>query len=185
MTASEWSLLGLATIVLLLILRWIGWRRHVAADRAWLPQELQDAELAYAEQRFRAKEPIDLVARVDRVYRHRNGVMTLVELKTREINRVYLADVIELSAQRFALEAHTREPVALQAYVLVQQAGQRQKTPHRVTLLAHEEVVKLARRREAILGGMATPQYTKWAKLCRQCAFKYQCKPPSVNKRKN
>lgn len=171
----------MATIILLLILRWIGWRRHVAADRAWLPQELQDAELAYAEQRFQAKGSIELVARVDRVYRHRNGVMTLVELKTRDVNRVYLADVIELSAQRFALQAQTREAVAAQAYVLVQQPGGQQKSPHRVMLLAHDDVVALVKRREAILAGIAAPLYTSWPKLCRQCAFRQQCQSSIVN----
>lgn len=182
---SEWGLLGLAAILLLLVLHWVGRKCNVAKERGWLPRELQDAELAYAEQRFRAKGLVALVARVDRVYRQQNGVLTLVELKTRQANRVYFADVIELSAQRFALEAQTREPVARQAYVLVQQPGCQQKTPHRVTLLAHDEVVALVKRREAILAGIAAPQYTRWPKLCRQCAFRQQGKPPLVNGRKN
>lgn len=185
MTASGWSLLGLAAIVLLLVLHWVGRKRHATIERAWLPRDLQDAKLAYAEQRFQGKAPVALVARVDRAYRLQNGVMTLVELKTRHANRVYLADVIELSAQRYALEAQTREPVARQAYVLVQQTGRKQKTPHRVNLLAHDEVVTLVKRREAILAGIAEPQYTRWPKLCRQCAFKQQCKPTLVNDRKN
>ncbi|RJG00600.1 PD-(D/E)XK nuclease family protein [Noviherbaspirillum sedimenti] len=185
MTVSGWSLLGLAAIVLLLILRWIGRTCRVATERAWLPQDLRDAELAYAEQRFRAKVPVALGARVDRAYRHLNGVMVLVELKARHANRVYFSDVVELSAQRYALESHTGEPVARQAYVLVQQAGQLQKVPHRVTLLAHDEVVALVKRREAILIGMVEPQYSRWPKLCRQCAFRQQCKSPSVNQRKN
>jgi len=121
--ASGWSLLGLAAIVLLFVLHWVGRERHAAIEGPWMPRDLQDAELAYAEQRFLAKAPVALVARVDRAYRLQNGVMTLVELKTRHVNRVYLDDVIELSAQRYALEAHTRATVALQAYVLVQQTG--------------------------------------------------------------
>lgn len=186
MTASGWRLLGLAAIVvLLLVLHWIGRTRRVATERAWLPRDLQDAELAYAERRFRAKAPVALVARVDRAYRQRNGVLMLVELKTRPANRVYLADVIELSAQRYALEAHTRETVARQAYVLVQQTGRTQKTPHRVTLLAHDEVMALVKRREALLAGRADPLYTKWPQLCRQCAFKQPCKSSIDNDRKN
>lgn len=92
----------------------------MAAERAWLPRELLVAELVYAEQLFRATGPVALVARVDRVYRQPNGVMTLSELKTRHANRIYFSDVIELSAQRMALAAHTRLPVARRAYVLVQ-----------------------------------------------------------------
>ncbi|HCY63264.1 MAG TPA: hypothetical protein DHV59_10635 [Oxalobacteraceae bacterium] len=181
MTASGWSLLGLAAIVLLLVLHWGGRKHDATIERAWLPRDLQDAELAYAEQRFQAKAPVALVARVDRAYRQKNSLLTLVELKTRHANRVYFADVIELSAQRYALQAHIRETVARQAYVLVQQTGHPQKTPHLVTLLAQDEVVALVKRREAILAGMVEPQYTRWPKLCRQCAFRQQCRPAIVN----
>lgn len=53
-----------------------------------------------------------LVARVDRGYRGRNGLITLVELKTRRRDR-YLSEVIALSAQRVALAGETGEPVAV------------------------------------------------------------------------
>ena len=130
----------------------------------------------YAEQVFRVTRPIPVVAKSDRGYRHRNGLITLVELKTRHVDRVYFSDVIELSVQRFALEAQTKEPVAPHAFVLIQQAGSRRKKSHRVELLTHAEVMALAARREAILAGRVAPQYACSEGLCDRCAFKLECK---------
>lgn len=176
MPLSELALLALAVVAMLILVRWL-WRIHaIAAERAWRPRELQDTELVYAEQVFRARRPVPIVAKLDRGYRHRNGLITLVELKTRHVDRVYLSDVIELSAQRFALEAQTKEPVAPHAFVLIQQAGSKKKKSHRVELLTHAEVIALAARREAILAGEVSPQYACSGGLCDRCAFKVECK---------
>ena len=45
--------------------------------------------------------------------------MTLVELKTRKADKVYVSDIIELSAQRFALSIQTGELVNATGYVAV------------------------------------------------------------------
>lgn len=185
MTFNGLSLFGLAAIALVILVRWIGRIRSVAAERAWRPRELLNAEIVYAEQVFRANRPVSVVAKLDRGYRHRNGLITLVELKTRRADRFYLSDVIELSAQRFALEAQTREPVAPHAYVLVQQVGRRKKTPHRVELLTHAEVMALVERRKTILADFSEANYTQWPGLCVRCAFRSQCKPPSIWSRKD
>ena len=79
--------------------------------------ELRASRLAYAEQLFRSEGPASVSARVDRAYRNQAGVVTLVELKTREADRAYLSDVIELSAQRFALSSQTGEFVNAMGYV--------------------------------------------------------------------
>lgn len=176
MTFSGLSFLGFAAIALLFIVRWIWHRRSVVRDRDWLPRELRGANLVYAEQVFRADKPVSIVAKLDRGYRHRNGVITLVELKTRRADRFYLSDVIELSVQRFALEVQTKESVAPYAYVLVQQVGRRQRTAHRVELLTHAAVVALVARRKRILADLTDARYTERAGLCMQCAFKQQCK---------
>lgn len=83
-------------------------RLHVAvASRAELasrPDELAGARLLYMEKQFRIRKPISLIARIDRAYRAADGAIVLVELKTRWKNRAYATDVIQLSAQRMALE---------------------------------------------------------------------------------
>ncbi|WP_420475181.1 PD-(D/E)XK nuclease family protein [Noviherbaspirillum sp. ST9] len=179
MTAVEWGLFAAAVIVVSLLACWIGRNGTETDENAWRPQELQDAEIAYAEQMFRSNGQVSVVAKVDRAYRDRNGLITIVELKTRQVDRVYLSDIIELSAQRFALEAQTREPVAPYGYVLIQQKGYRERKLHRVRLLTRAELITLVAHREAILAGDAEARHTIWPRLCRHCAFKQECKPPA------
>jgi len=95
-----------------------------------LPPELRSARLAFAERLFRSEGPIPLVAQLDRAYRTTAGVLVLIELKTRAASRAYGSDVIELSAQRLALEARTGDVVADHAYVLTQNPDGRQTGWH-------------------------------------------------------
>jgi RNase P/RNase MRP subunit p29 len=175
---NECILFALAVVVMLIL---ICWWRHVclaASARAWRPRELRDAELVYAEKVFRAGSEIPIVAKLDRGYRNAKGVIILVELKTRHANRSYLSDVIELSAQRFAVQMKTGERVAEYGYVLIQRPGSKSKFPHRVNLLSTEELFAVARRREAILRGNAVARSACSQGLCDQCAFTQECKGP-------
>lgn len=178
MPSSELILFAFAVVVLLILIRWVRRARLVASEKAWRPREVQDAELVYAEQVFRGEGTVPIVAKLDRGYRNTKGMIILVELKTRRVDRPYLSDVIELSAQRFALAAQTLGRVATHGYVLVQQPGSGRRTPYRVQLLTHEKVISLAKRREAILADRKEAQYASSSGLCEQCAFKQQCKPP-------
>ncbi len=179
MTFSELGASAVAVVVLVALVRSIWRMRLVASERAWQPQELRDAKVVYAERAFRTSRPASIIAKLDRGYRYRNGLITLVELKTRRVDRVYLSDVIELSAQRVALQGQTKEPVAPHGYVLIQQAQRRQKKAHRVQLLTHAQVAELVTRREAILTGVAEARYTQWPALCAHCGFRQQCNLPS------
>jgi CRISPR-associated exonuclease Cas4 len=110
---------------------------------------------------------------VDRAYRARSGVVTLIELKTRRTHQPFLSDVIELSVQRLALMSETGESVSHHAYVLVQ--GPRRSSTHRVELFSEAQVFALAARREAILSGMAQPMYACESGFCAHCAFAIPC----------
>ena len=59
-------------------------------DEGWLPREIADGELAFAERRFESKR-LGLVARLDRAYRQ-GGELHLVELKTRGYDNAGLYD---------------------------------------------------------------------------------------------
>lgn len=89
--------------MLILLLIWVLHRLKRQRDQAWLPRELRRATLVYAEQLFRARGPITLTAKVDRGYSDPAGIIILIELKNRQRDSVFLADVIELSAQRVAV----------------------------------------------------------------------------------
>lgn len=97
------------------------------------------------------------------------------ELKTRDIDRLYWSDVIELSAQGAAVELQTGETVADHAYVAVQRPGGVAPSVHRVQLMTISEVAALAARREAILSGRLAPSYARSAEICRRCAFTRSC----------
>ncbi|MGA7951725.1 MAG: hypothetical protein WCA45_16450, partial [Thiobacillaceae bacterium] len=159
MSISERMLIALAVVAMLILVRWVRRNRRIASEKAWLPKGLQDAELIYAEQVFRAMWPVRIIAKLDRGYRDAQGLIVLLELKTRRASRPYLSDVIELSAQRFAVAAQTKEIVADHGYVLVQQPGSERRKSYRVQLLTHDEVNALVKRREAILAGWEEAQY--------------------------
>jgi CRISPR-associated exonuclease Cas4 len=144
----------------------------VDADE-WMPSELEDHTLAYSERTFRSGGDRQLVARVDRAYRGRNGLITLVELKTRPSDRVHLSDVIELSAQAVALAGETGEPVAGIGWVVVESAARR--TAHRVTLMPSQAVWDLASRYDALLAGTASPNYPARSGVCTSCAHRGRC----------
>ncbi len=166
------SLVALAK-ALWLATRFVGrrmWRRE-----RWVPSELRGCEVAYAEQIFRSNDAIQIVARVDRAYRARDGQIVLVELKTRSADRVYLSDVIELSAQRVALTATTAE-VSSYGYVVVELAGERATRAHRVELLPPAAVGLLAMRHSMLLRGAAVSKLPLSPVTCQGCSHRRRCR---------
>lgn len=169
-------LVGLLMVTSILGIAWSSsMRRRAGAVPVNLPRELRDARLLYAEQQFTATGRPSISARVDRAYRLPSGAIVLLELKTRETDRPYLSDVIELSAQRAAITLQTGEPVADQAYVAVRRPGSAAVRIHQVRLMPIAEVKALAVRRETILLGRLAPGYAGSAEICRRCAFASGC----------
>ena len=169
----------LGAILCGLFVAWLVWRtllRQKTGANDWMPRELRASRLAYAEQLFRSSGPVSVSARVDRAYRDQAGVVTLVELKTRKADRVYLSDVIELSAQRYALQSQTGERVSEHGYVVVQQVGSRRRKVHRVPLLADERLTSMVVRRERLLMDTEEPDPPRATALCEHCAYRTECK---------
>jgi len=146
-------------------------------ESTWLPSELRSARLIYAEKLFKTWRPFPLSAKVDRAYMV-NATIVLVELKTRAMARMYLSDIIQLSAQRVAIAASTDDQVSSTAYVAIQQhPADRHKTVLKVELLSTTQVVSLARRFEDLCAGRLEPTKTDRSGLCTKCAFVATCKP--------
>ena len=158
--------------------------RVSVATRAELmsrPNELAGAELLCMEKQFRIRGPVPLVARVDRAYRAADGAIVLVELKTRWKDRPYPTDVIQLSAQKMALEGQAGLRVAEHAFVTVQRpAWNTTKRSHKVQLMPSSEIVALHRRREDVIAGRITPRYAHSAGACKGCAFRAHCDRPTA-----
>lgn len=183
MTAPAW--VALSVVGLAILVWWIAariYRRSTEAraiELASRPKALRDAKLVYMEKLFRVQTPIRLVARLDRAYRTPDGQIVLVELKTRWIHKAYLADVIQLSAQRVAVLVQSGEPVAPFGYVLVRSPAKRLKqSVHRVDLLPQDELTAIASRRSEILAGRTLPRYAASTKVCRRCAYRQACDRP-------
>ena len=175
--ALEYALItGCAAVVAVLL--WRQWRHRSREAVAVLPPELRAARLAYAESLFRSGGEVSITARVDRAYRNAAGVLILVELKTRHAHRSHWSDVIELSAQRVAVMGQTGQAVAKHAYVLTETPGGRRSGSHRVELMAAEDVMALALRRESLLRGAKEPHRTRVPGLCRTCPFVAECGLP-------
>jgi len=166
-------LLGIAGLIAWKVARTLQAR---TSARLWLPLELRQAELAFAQKTFRTSQPIELSARADRAYRLK-GELHLIEFKTRASARAYASDVIELSAQRLVIEANTGVQVSDIAYVLAQDPSDRRRSVKRVRLLPRANVIAVARRREAILTGRVVPKYASSPGLCGYCAYRAECKP--------
>ena len=170
------ALLALAAAVVFAVAWRVRRARFEAGSEHWLPSALRDAELVYRERTFAAKRPLRLVARVDRAYRRLDGIIVLVELKTRPVVKTYLSDVIELSAQRLALEAHTGQRVDDTAYVVVDRGQRVKRIARPVKLLPNEEIVALAAKREMILAGQAPARCTTSKGVCAHCSYQRECR---------
>lgn len=174
------AVMTVAVAVAALVAAWRVLRvRAVGADgQAWQPREVARSRLVYRERQFSISTPLKLVARVDRVYRLPNGRLVLMELKTRSSLRAYPSDVVQLSAQKVALEGATGEAVEPYAFVRVVSPSRSDAPPQRVALLDASQVAALQRRREAILAGRLAPGYAPSARACRDCAFRSRCDRP-------
>lgn len=148
-------------------------RRRAEVANDWLPGVLKNHSLAYSERTFRSRGDRPVVARVDRAYRGQNGLITLVELKSRRNDRAYLSDIIELSAQRVALEGETGEPVSRIGWVVVDSAAQRKA--QRVALMSPQAIWALASRRDALLAGTESPTFPATSGVCTSCAYRRRC----------
>lgn len=176
MFADAWLLVLACTALgatALIVMRAARRRQSCAADGT--PFEVQSDFLAYVERSFRSKADNPIVARVDRGYRRHDGTITLVEMKTRAVDRIYPSDIIELSAQRLALEGATGEQVDSVGIVVVQ-LGQRH-CAHRVRLMPQSAILDLAVRRARLLDGDVLPRPASNRRLCASCAYRSRCYP--------
>lgn len=151
-------------------------------ERAAMPPELAHARLVYSERTLHADHPVPLVARVDQVYRTREGVLVPVETKRRRWLKVYEADVIELSVQATVLanSPHSRrlgKTVAAFGYVRVARPGHPPRYL-RTPLLDARQVSALHQRYFALHAGAEPPRTTESAGLCRQCGQLSRCPRP-------
>lgn len=156
-------------------------RDDIADDERGLPASLRGARLVYAEKTFRSPGK-RLVARLDRAY-ELGGELVLVEFKTRGRDVVYMADVIELSVQRVALQDESRAPVSKTAWVVVQDAATGRRASHRVSLMSTQQVMELRDRYLDVNTGKGAPAMAARSdKQCESCGHRSVCAAATVKR---
>jgi CRISPR-associated exonuclease Cas4 len=180
--AWSWTMNASLGLAILACLAFAGWvvraYRAIMREEKWLPKELSGAKLVYSEQLFSGPAEMPIVARVDRVYL-RDGLLHLVELKTRRRIAVYETDVIELSAQRVAVQASTGIDVGLSAFVVIEHPDTGRRHVRVVALLTEDRVAALLERRRAIIAGVLRPKETDIPGRCATCEYRGECKGES------
>ena len=156
---------------------WHLFRRHHARVAEWRdrPAALRDAELICVEAQFRSKSRWPIVARVDRAYRLPTGLVVLVELKTRSAPAVKTSDVIQLSAQRVAVEDELRVRVSDEAFVLFPGRHSAPPAARVVRLMSREQVEAVAARHRRLIDGLDRPQWPDSERICHGCGQREVC----------
>ncbi len=162
-----------ALLVVLAILAFRKRYRVKKGEEAWGGEALQGKPLAFSEQFFRSRRT-RIVAKIDRGYLA-DGSIQLLEFKTRRRHAVYPADIIELSAQRVAVQDDDGRRVADEGYVLTERAQDGSRKLHQVTLLPEDVLIRLRDRRAMILSGRVPPREASAPGLCRDCAYRVEC----------
>lgn len=168
----------IAVTVLAAIARAAARQRVVREEQQWRPDEMRNADLAFAEKDFYIDTPDRIVARVDRVYRRPDNVHVVTELKRRDRARVFESDRIELSVQRWAV-AKSGLPVSDTGYVVVE-GGQGARRALPVRLLPDTAIVGLAQRFRQLMAGRAQPTKANRAAVCQKCAYQRECRPDAL-----
>lgn len=174
------------SLLLILAAGWLWRRERVHAihqeDASWLPLELQRATLQYTEHQFFTKFPFQLVARVDRAYLAEDNKIILVDFKRRKIKRAFLSDVVEISAQRLAMQGAGIKNVEMHAYVVVIDPETNRKTPVLVDLEDKSSLIRRQYRLNTLRNGVVEPTRTSHKRLCATCGHHSYC--PGTEARK-
>ncbi|HEX8605239.1 MAG TPA: PD-(D/E)XK nuclease family protein [Pseudoduganella sp.] len=149
--------------------------RVARREERWLPAEIAAGKLMFSEQVFTGPGYMPVVARVDRIYMAR-AQLHLLELKVRRDVRVHETDVIELSAQRAAVQASTGMDVSLKGFVIIEHPDSHRRAVRKADLLTEEQVAWLIARRRAILDGIEQPIKANSKGRCARCEYRSECK---------
>ncbi|MRV70591.1 hypothetical protein GJ700_02510 [Duganella sp. FT92W] len=153
---------------------WLSVLLSMWSEKKWIPPELRHGRLVYSEKPFSIQRPVRLSVRVDRAYQVGDHIQ-LVELKVRDGHRLFMSDVIEMSAQRLVVEKTTGMKVSDFGIFLLQRPAGGRRTVKKVWLLDQRTVLGLALRREEILRGSVLPTHASSIGTCRSCLYQREC----------
>jgi len=172
------AVLVLVIVVLMRAARPPAQQDYERGERRHMPSEIADGKLVLSEQTLYAHR-VGLVAKVDQVYLTPDGLLVLVENKTRRRDEVRDYDRAELSVQGMVLRQYRpgnlrRARVANYGYVAVR-LDDHEPRWHRVELATDDVVLVLRDRRLALDAGKAEPNGPVSGWICRTCAQAARC----------
>lgn len=148
-------------------------------ERRHMPPEIAEARMVLSEELIRVRVPARIVAKPDQVYLTRQGLLVLVETKTRHSNQVRDFDRAEISVQAFAMRHGRpgrlkRHPVAPYGYIRIKREGL-PPAYHRVALHSDVAVVAMRQRRIDIESQRVAPGGPVTPRICRTCGKRPTC----------
>lgn len=147
--------------------------RH-RGDLDWLPTELHDAKLVWSEKTFRSDEALRVAVRIDRAYRKPDGELFLIEFKRRAQRRIQLADVVELSVQRYVLRLAGHVVNRRACVVIILPDGTRSRAMS-VDLEDTQQVERRAARVVGLLERRLSPSGPMHPAVCSSCGHRSAC----------
>lgn len=139
------------------------------SQRENLPEELKTAKLFMSEQDISCRSPA-LHGTPDQVFETADGRLIPVDTKTRQHNRVYKSDVIQLSVYRTILsKKYSTRNIAEYGYVrlVVDNPAYGRKIRYaKVMLMSESEIVRLLQSYWSIRKGKVIPTCTCSGKMC-------------------
>lgn len=102
--------------------------------------------------------------------------MRLMELKTRSTVAVLPSDVIQLSAQRIALEDELGLQVTDEAFVLIPARAPAPFAVRAVQLMSRTAIDALVERRWRLMDGVEVPRWPEKENVCRRCGHRAACR---------
>ena len=169
---------------LVVLLVWTAPKRRVPAppasdyeqdERARMPREIADARLVISEMTLYRRGSRPLAAKTDQGFLTRDGLLVMVETKTRR--RVSPSDIVQLSCQAVAADSDRRVKwkVANWGYVRLAPAGGK---PYyqRVDLVHPTRIDQLWDRWKALKEGLIVPIPRPKPYRCGTCVARTRCR---------
>ena len=115
-----------------------------------------------------------IAVRIDRAYRSPREGLVLIEFKHREKRRAYLADVVELSAQRYVLQL-AGHVVSRRGFVVVILPDGTRTQALAVDLEDERQVLQRVSRLIELVERRASPHAASQFALCESCGHRGVC----------
>ncbi len=127
------------------------------------------------EEFYRTSAPVPLKGAPDLVMQRSDGVLVVVDIKTRARPVAYASDIMQMSVYCVLLMRCTGRPVAEYGYALVQSCGESKYI--RANLLGEAAIVSLYHRYVAVRDGFFMSAKANSRPLCLSCAYATECGP--------